>query len=578
MPDYAGRRSTTQDLGPSKPGAGPTSPGKQSLVECAYAGIQQRASGPAADPSAVHAAAERGIAAPAARLPHADAIQRLFGRHDISGVQAHTGTEATASANEMGANAYAVGDHVVLGRGDDLHTVAHEAAHVVQQRAGVHLSGGVGQAGDSYEQHADAVADLVVQGKSAESLLDQHAGSGGGGSRAVQRESAYDGLMPAHDNFRDSYQFNGAKTSKFTYHHIIPENKLKLVTAQLAIILAYFKGAGAARGKRAGFDSALGGMMTDAKKNWLTTRVKNTTFQLNKEFSDYRLPVKEDEVRGILESTAEQLDPIFAKFRDLYKERLRAARAQVKSQITDALKGAQFFADAKNRDQGALTTSIGAAIGSHLFDMAVVMPTVMANLATEAAGKKKDALTRGDLRDPIVNGILAIDLDTHFQTQFPPLYVNATTPGKLKKLLQDSALPHDEKDHLEHAVQWNPGNVHRGPESSKRLGPAAGAGFNELVDDGGDDFEKAAANLVSKGHYEALVALNAQIDTFTGIPIVGGVPNDDKVDAAVALVGKMHAVMKMPTTGFREDQWEMHGTTKMRVKQNDDKLRAVGLI
>jgi hypothetical protein len=43
---------------------------------------------------------------------------------------------------------------------------------VVQQRAGVHLAGGVGQEGDPYEQHADAVAQRVVAGQSAEDLLD----------------------------------------------------------------------------------------------------------------------------------------------------------------------------------------------------------------------------------------------------------------------------------------------------------------------------------------------------------------------------------------------------------------------
>jgi hypothetical protein len=59
----------------------------------------------------------------------------------------------------------------------DLHTAAHEAAHVVQQQAGVQLKGGVGAVGDSYELHADAVADAVVQGKSAEGLLDQMAPS-----------------------------------------------------------------------------------------------------------------------------------------------------------------------------------------------------------------------------------------------------------------------------------------------------------------------------------------------------------------------------------------------------------------
>lgn len=44
----------------------------------------------------------------------------------------------------------------------DLHTAAHEAVRVVQQRDGVRLRGGVGEAGDAYERHADAVADAVV--------------------------------------------------------------------------------------------------------------------------------------------------------------------------------------------------------------------------------------------------------------------------------------------------------------------------------------------------------------------------------------------------------------------------------
>ena len=41
---------------------------------------------------------------------------------------------------------------------------------MIQQRAGVSLPGGVGSSGDSYERNADAVADTVVQGRSAESL------------------------------------------------------------------------------------------------------------------------------------------------------------------------------------------------------------------------------------------------------------------------------------------------------------------------------------------------------------------------------------------------------------------------
>ena len=60
---------------------------------------------------------------------------------------------------------------MAFGGAPDLRTAAHEAAHVVQQRGGVQLSAGVGKTGDVYERHADAVADRVVQGRSAEDLL-----------------------------------------------------------------------------------------------------------------------------------------------------------------------------------------------------------------------------------------------------------------------------------------------------------------------------------------------------------------------------------------------------------------------
>ena len=181
----------------SDDGSGPLAPGKQTLVEGVFASavVQQRAADTrdASDPAAVHGAASRGVATPSSALPFSASIQRAFGRHDVSSIQAHTGPEAAASAHTMGADAYATGNHVVLGRGADLHTVAHEAAHVVQQRGGVHLKSGVGAAGDAYERHADAVADRVVAGQSAEDLLDQGTlSSGPGTAQAVQRKEGKD--------------------------------------------------------------------------------------------------------------------------------------------------------------------------------------------------------------------------------------------------------------------------------------------------------------------------------------------------------------------------------------------------
>jgi diketogulonate reductase-like aldo/keto reductase len=164
-------------------------PGKRTLTEALPASpIQRRVTdgGSAAAPAQVEHAAHHGISGAAGRLPFLDAIQRSFGRHDVAHVQAHTDGAAAEGAAGMGARAFATGDHVAFGGAPDLHTAAHEAAHVVQQRAGVHLQGGVGEVGDAYERHADEVADLVTQGKSSEATLDRLAG-GGGTSAGVQR-------------------------------------------------------------------------------------------------------------------------------------------------------------------------------------------------------------------------------------------------------------------------------------------------------------------------------------------------------------------------------------------------------
>jgi len=149
--------------------------------------IQKKSAGDSVSRDQVHAAAAEGLASPTTTLPHADKIQASFGAdHDVSKIKAHVGGSTAA---EMGANAYAKGNHVVFDRAPDLHTAAHEAAHVVQQARGVNLYGGVGEAGDSYEQHADAVADRVVAGQSAADLLG-HSTSGDADSEAAVQMDA----------------------------------------------------------------------------------------------------------------------------------------------------------------------------------------------------------------------------------------------------------------------------------------------------------------------------------------------------------------------------------------------------
>ena len=94
------------------------------------------------------------------------------------------------ASKQLGAKAFATGNKVAFADSPDLHTAAHEAAHVVQQRSGVSLKAIDGGAGDAHEQHADAVADAVVAGKSAEGLLDGSATASTAGAEKAEAPAA----------------------------------------------------------------------------------------------------------------------------------------------------------------------------------------------------------------------------------------------------------------------------------------------------------------------------------------------------------------------------------------------------
>jgi len=538
-----------------------------------------------ADSAQVHAIAAHGTTTPATRLPYADQIQRAFGQHDISGIQAHTGQEAAASAREMGARAYATGGHVVLDRGTDLHTVAHEAAHVIQQRAGVNLSGGVGRAGDPYEQHADAVADMVVQGRSAESHLAQYAGGSQAGGAVVQRASDYAGILPKHETFEDSYRFQGRRSTDFTYHHIIPENKLEKVYKQLRTIRDYLEGDGPSNKTSNAFNAQLSGLVTNARKGWLKTRARNTTYALQQDFGDLPVQIPESKVEEILKAYAQTQDDPSGAFQSQYKQELEPnfheAKRKARSTVSTMLNTTSFFRTGWGDER--LIRELWEALGKDVYNFDILAPWLQDALQAVRDEDEQHRITSKvlDKRSVLKHIKFALqryDLETYFRDKFPALSALRPTQGTLKKLLQQNAIPHEDSEHLEHAVQWNPGNIHRGPASSKRLNPDAGEEFDALVDDGGDNFEKAAANLVERKHYEVLEELNEQIDGFLKVPIRNGVPDDNKIAAAVEIVRRMRALMEFGLTKFDEHQWEQKGDKHMRLRKNNTNLRAVGLI
>ena len=104
--------------------------------------------------------------------PFRQRIQASFGSHDISNLKSFNDASAKQANTRLGALAYASREKVAFRGYPDLHTAAHEAAHIIQQRQGVQLENGTGKKGDPYERHADDVADRVVQGKSVQSLLN----------------------------------------------------------------------------------------------------------------------------------------------------------------------------------------------------------------------------------------------------------------------------------------------------------------------------------------------------------------------------------------------------------------------
>ncbi len=186
-----GKRSGTANAPAKKP---PIWPGKRSLTQHFPPHGEGAEAGEVGKHGTASAIAYAGTQSGGGKLPHLDTIQKSFGRHDVSGVQAHVGGAAGNAAGKLGAEGFAIGNSVGFSSAPDLHTAAHEAAHVVQQRQGVQLLGGIDAgAHDPHEIQADQVADAVVRGESSEHMLDGAKGSGGGAAPTVQRKTVVHG-------------------------------------------------------------------------------------------------------------------------------------------------------------------------------------------------------------------------------------------------------------------------------------------------------------------------------------------------------------------------------------------------
>lgn len=133
-------------------------------------------------------------------------MESRFGE-SFDDVKVHTDDRASASAEAVGANAYTVGSDIVFRAGQfdassssGQKTIAHELAHVVQQRSGPvdgsDAPGGirVSDPGDRFEQAAEATAGQVMSPSASASTSSSAAPTAqleaedDDGAFAVQRE------------------------------------------------------------------------------------------------------------------------------------------------------------------------------------------------------------------------------------------------------------------------------------------------------------------------------------------------------------------------------------------------------
>lgn len=186
-------------------------------------------------PGRVAAIARRGTKGSAQPLPHLDAVQRSFGRHDISGVRAHVGGAAETASAVLGAEAFASGGDIAFSGAPDIRTAAHEAAHVVQQRAGAVTHQGLSEDGDVHERHANDVAEMAAGGRSAEASLDQltergHVAGEAATGAAVQRAVTKESISETTDTGNTYTQSLQVDTSKNTVLVSVAINWIKAGT------------------------------------------------------------------------------------------------------------------------------------------------------------------------------------------------------------------------------------------------------------------------------------------------------------------------------------------------------------
>lgn len=104
--------------------------------------------------------ARNGVNGAGERLPQAAQLERQFTGHNLSTIRVHKGAAAEQANARLHSRAYTLGEHIVLDRSADTGLLAHEVAHVIQQRQ--EDAAVLGEAGERAAEHAAAHTEYTV--------------------------------------------------------------------------------------------------------------------------------------------------------------------------------------------------------------------------------------------------------------------------------------------------------------------------------------------------------------------------------------------------------------------------------
>ena len=319
----------------------------------------------------------------------------------------------------------------------------------------------------------------------------------------MQLASDYGGLMPDHATYGDSYDYNGKTQTDFTYHHIVPENKLDEAAEKIQAILGT-SGDGTLQGEIDDLEDNAKGLREETRSVNLAHAISKTVLG-DGHAAHSAAPAQGDLLRAIRANA--NLPGLYGAVRALMAPALTKILDRKKRTLVNQLKplGREGLPANDPDVAGVLDASKLDAYGAALLTGAQVAAAAAAS-TTERKGFKA-----GTFNNQLAAVLDGVTLDDWIAGNIPSIDAAVGDASSLQRACRDKGLADSGHD-WKHAIAWNPGNIHRGVKSDMRIQGAGKTDFDALLDDGGSGFEQAVMNLAANGHFEQLVELKVAVD------------------------------------------------------------------